>query len=283
METQMTNSMPSVVKKKKQQRKRTLKKVFFWLKAILFSAILLILFYYIGSSPFFNIKNITIIGMKHYAENELIQKAGIVVNKNGFEGIGGSIGHFIQLRYGVYEKAIISKCPYIKNVQVQFKLPSTVSIVVEERQPVFLISHKSKYIILSREGIMVELVKARKESNLPEMRGVIIEKFISGQAISISNMNKLEKCIRIITSIDNNDKIIKNSDKIKSLIKYIDISLEDNVRLNLEERIDVNLGDLDELDYKIRAVTEIVANKLKKSDCGTLDFTTGENPIFMPR
>lgn len=283
MEVQKTNNMPSMAKKKKNQRKRALKRALFWIKIILLAAVLVFLFYYLASSSIFNVKNVTLKGGNHYKDKELVQTAGIIIGVNGFKGVGGSVGNFLQLRYSKYEESIIAKCPYIKKVKVYFKLPSTVSINVEERRPILLIAQQKNFIILSEEGVMLEMVNNRKNYKLPLLKGIVLKQFIAGQAVSKQNINKMEQCLKVIYSINSNDKLVKKIDKLNSMLNYIDISLEDNVILNLDNRINVNLGELDELDYKIRAATEIVSNKLKKTDVGTLDFTSGENPVFIPR
>jgi cell division protein FtsQ len=52
--------------------------------------------------------------------------------------------------------------------------------------------------------------------------------------------------------------------------------------IQLDSRILVNLGDLQDLDYRMAFLKEILLEKLNKNDKGTLNFTTGESPEFIP-
>jgi hypothetical protein len=73
-----------------------------------------------------------------------------------------------------------------------------------------------------------------------------------------------------------------NEDKLITDVDYVDVSDMNNVRFSLQNRINVNLGKLEDLHYKINTTRTIFLKSLKKTDRGVLDFSIDADPVFTP-
>ncbi|NLC67201.1 MAG: hypothetical protein GX754_00115, partial [Clostridiaceae bacterium] len=72
----------------------------------------------LGMSPMFNISSIQVTGVKYCNGEDVIKASGVIKGTNGFKNIGGSLLHFLYLRYGQAEFDIISKFSYVRDVTV---------------------------------------------------------------------------------------------------------------------------------------------------------------------
>jgi len=259
----------------KIRKKKKVKRNYFWVKFILFTIVFSISMIFIGLSSAFNITKIAVSGNKHYSDKSIIAATGIDLGSNGFKTIGSNACNLFSLRYGKSEEQLLKSFPYIKSVVVRFKLPQEVSVNIVERKPLGIVNCYGTRLIIDGYGYAVETNPKGRESNLPIINGLDVESFELGQALDFSNKDRLASAVKVINLISVMDKTA--SFKLYPLIDKIDVSDLSKVRVFFDSRLDVNFGDLYDLDYKLKFFREIFVGDLKEDGKGYLDMTL-KNP-----
>lgn len=264
------------VKNRQNKEKKNRKKLEIIL--VLFLSIVVLVMFMM--SPIFNISEFIVHGNSRYTTQEIIGASRVSSGINGFKNIGGNYKHHISLRYGQAEKNLTQKYPYIKEAIVRYSIPDTVIIEITEREPLMLVPYLGTYLIVDRDGYVVETSGDKEKYNLPEVKGLKFTKYEIGQPLIFENkkiFNEVTFLIDTLTKEDKNDNF-----KIAVLIDRIDMSDEKNIHFLIDSRLVVNIGDVGQLDYKIKSLKQIFYKSLGESEKGFLDFATGDYPVFIP-
>ena len=262
---------------KKYKSKKKFRRVLLWIKSILVAGLLIITVVYTALSPFFNVNKMVVKGADHYDHQTLISAAGVNGGENGFRQIFSNPEKFYFLRFGFAEKAIMERCPYIKSAKVRFVIPSTVSIEVEEREAAAVLSLTGTSILIDRDGYLLEIIPDLEKTELPVIQGIKIEAFTLGKKIN-EQEEALLTAFNVFDTIKEMDS--RNSDKLLPSVDYIDVGDIYNIGLSLQSRVLVNLGEPEDINYKINVVQTVFTKNIKKNERGKLDFSSDGNPVF---
>lgn len=264
---------------KKHKSKKKFKRVLFFIKFVLVTALLVTTIVYTALSPFFNIKRIVVKGAVHYDNQTLTATSGLNEGENGFREMFSYPGKFYFFRIGSAEKAIMESCPYVKSVKARFVIPSAVSIEVKEREAAAVLSMTGTSLLIDKDGYLLEINPDLEGLNLPVVKGLTIEEYKPGKKINMQE-DLLLTAFKVLDIIGEMDS--KNTDKLLPSVDYVDVGDIYKVGLSLQSRVFVNLGEPEDLYYKINVVQTIFTKNIKKNERGKLDFSTDENPVFTP-
>lgn len=273
----------NVKKKKKYKRRKGKKSRFkaFVLKLIVITVLLTTALVLIARTSYFKITSIQVFGNSRYENSEIIKTTAIKKGANGFITMGINPFDILRLSYGSAEKALLSKYPYMKDVNVRFSLPNKVKIMVTERDPAYIIVLNGKKVVADEEMCALDYSKAADEGKVPMLLGIKAGKYKFGDVLSVSNKVACDSLKLLTDTIKNND----SDDKLKifRLIKAFDLGDTKNVKITLKPDITVNFGDLSDLDYRITYLKQIYGKYIESSGSGYLDFSSGENPVFQAK
>ncbi|MCX7746968.1 MAG: FtsQ-type POTRA domain-containing protein [Clostridia bacterium] len=264
----------------KKQKKRKFKKRFFWLKRILICVLFIATLVLLALSPLCNIGKIEVEGNKYCKKEEIVGATDIMVGKNAIKTIGNNIKNLFTLRYSKAEESIMKSNPYIKSAVVRYVLFDKIKIVIEEREPFGVIPFMGTNLIIDKEGIVLDTVNKNQSLNKPIINGIKFSAYELGQALKMERRDKFEDASTVLAKVMESDK--QGTYKFYDRIKSIDASDAGKIRLLVDAKVTVNLGNTDNLEYKINFMKEIFKKHIRKEDRGILDFTTGENPNFIP-
>ncbi|NJD01239.1 MAG: FtsQ-type POTRA domain-containing protein [Ruminiclostridium sp.] len=275
----INESMELKAENRKRNRKR-IKRLIFWIKSISILALFIVAIIFTGLSPLFDLKEIEVKGAVHYKPEILSGYADIQLGENGFSEIGSSPLDIMLFRFGNAETSIMRNCPYVREAVVRFAIPSKVVINVTERTAAAAVPYLGTSLLIDEEGYVLESLAADKKTALLSVRGLEFIDYGLGKKLDIKNEDSLTTAMNLVKALKENDK----SDKIKifKLVDAVDVSDRSNIKISLESRVTVNLGDLEDLNYRISTAKTIFNRNIKKGEKGTLDFTAGENPVFSP-
>lgn len=263
----------------KHRSKKRLKRASVWIKSLLITGLLVTTLVYTALSPFFNVNQIIVKGAAHYDNQTLTVASGINEGENGFRQILNKPGKFYFLRIGSAEKAIVEGCPYVKSVKVRFVIPSTVSIEVNERVPAAVLDIIGTSLLIDREEYLLEINPDLKKLDLPVIKGIKPDAYKLGKKIDVQE-DVLLSAFKVFDTIKDMDS--RNTDKLLPSVDFIDVGDIYNISLSLQSRVLVNLGEPEDLHYKINMVQTIFTKNIKKNERGKLDFISDEKPIFTP-
>ncbi|MCX7922353.1 MAG: FtsQ-type POTRA domain-containing protein [Clostridia bacterium] len=258
---------------RQKKRRRLLKRVIVF---VLFTVTLVLL----ALSPLFNITKVEVYGNQHYKSDSIVNATDIVIRNNGFKILSKGIKNIFLLRYMEAEQSIEESHPYIKDVKVKYVIPNRFRIDIIERKPVVSIPYIGTNLIMDKEGVILDAVDDAKRPSIPVVTGLKFERYELGQPLHMNNPESLRIINTLIETIAQSEK--GTGVKLTGLIKYMDVSDLNKVMINLDSRITVNLGNLDNLAYRLDFLKQIYAKGLKKNEKGFLDLTTGNNPNFIP-
>lgn len=262
--------------KEKIRRKKRLR----FFKNLFICLMFFIVLIFIALSPIFNISKIDVKSSTHYNENQIISALRINVGLNAFKAFGKEFYNIPSLRYKDCENILLSNFPYLKEAKVKLILPTVIKVETVERIPVAIANYGGTNLIIDEAGYVLETIVDIEKVQLPLIKGLDIKNFGLGKAIITNNIEGLTSSIKIIKKIPSNEENEKN--KQNFIIKAIDISDSRKVYLDIDSRIKVNFGESKDIDYKIEYLKQILQKGIKKEDKGVIDFTTGNNPNFIP-
>ena len=142
----MDNSVERYYQKKKRRKKRA-KVVFFGMLFVLMMLTLAIL----SVTVFFNAETILVEGNNRYTAEEILEVGGLEIGQNLFR----------LDKFKVIDQ--MESLPYVKTVEIDRKLPNTLSIKVIENQPVVWLQTDTGAALLNEEYRVLELLTLPSE------------------------------------------------------------------------------------------------------------------------
>jgi len=140
------------------------------------------------------------------------------------------------------------KSGYIKEITVKKEYPDQLRIVVTERIPLAKINNNGKYLVISKDGYILEEGPLTTKLKIPEISGIGYS--LTTNKILFSPV--LEKIVQALAEIN------QESREIMALIK---VGKED-ISLTLNSRTPVRLGSSEDLIEKFKII-ESVLEKIK--------------------
>ncbi len=208
--------------------------------------------------------------------SEIGVKNGINVNKE-------EIYNVIEVKYGenIFKqkysaiKNNVLNLPYIKDVNIRFRLPDRFDIEYEERKPYALIKHLESYILVDKYGYLLEVVE-ENNMELPVIYGVEISDYVLGKMLEGVAKIKYGNSIVLLETARQ-----RNFPYIIEEINYESIS---EVKVWVKNTdIDIIYGEIDEnqITDKLNYLNEIL--KKLEGKAGKLDISSSnyvEKMIF---
>lgn len=244
------------VKKKRIRRRR-------FLRIVLLIVILFITLRLLRQSSYFNIKSIDIKGNKLVKKDFIEDNIDIKENENIF--------NISVLR----AKRDIKDIVYVKDVKVNRKYPNKINIEILEREEIIQLKIMNKYIILDKDGIILNIID-KKKNNILSIEGIKMENNITGENIG----NKINEYIEDIET----EKFVENcmETNLINILSVIKLENVEKIEIITKEDKLIEFGDISNSEYKLDLLKEIF-NYIKKED---IEYTKiimnkGENPVIV--
>ncbi|WP_296141040.1 cell division protein FtsQ/DivIB [uncultured Anaerococcus sp.] len=180
--------------------------------------------------------------------------------------IGNPIGENILLYNAKEHEPNISKMTYIENASIKKVFPNLLNINVEEDYPLFFQNSEGKKYYISNKGTLLgESLKDFDESLLKEIKGANLRKNIG------ENFTGSEASLNFIRAIQ----------KFSYFNEVKQLNLENKAEIGIMiNDIDVKFGDLNDIDYKLKILDNILNDARQKSiTLISIDLDNGDNPI----
>ncbi|MBR2675037.1 MAG: undecaprenyldiphospho-muramoylpentapeptide beta-N-acetylglucosaminyltransferase [Mogibacterium sp.] len=159
---------------------------------LLILIVLLVTGLILSFTSIFTVDSIEVNGNSHYSAEEIISMGHAVPGKNLiYHPDKKEIKHYLELN------------PYIKSAEVRRKLPSTLVITVSERTQLMALKYDDDYLILDREGILLQ--KSRTKPKLTIIEGNVINKIKLGEPLGTQDEKLMSKTIDFVQAMADND------------------------------------------------------------------------------
>ena len=198
---------------------------------------------------FFKVKAVNISGQAYLTKSEVLQISQIEMGKP-----------LVTLSTKKITKNLLAN-PWIKEVTVEKTWPSGVNIQVTERVPSIAIPYKNQFLMISREGYVIEIKNDFSAVNLPILNGYVVDQIEPNQQVMSKEQWELV------------DKIYTNlPSKILNILSEI-YWYRDSVSLFTVDGLKIDLGDITKFEYvRLKMLPEILKN-ISKDDKGYLDLS----------
>ncbi len=238
---------------RKRRRKRAIKRAI--ITTILLIAVLVTLCLKLS---YFNVATVKVINNSIVSSEEILNLANVNMGTNIF------YIDFKNIRTNVL------KNPYILKVEVKRKLPNTVIISVSERKAVFYGKLDNKYLVIDKNGVVLEERENISNMNLTSLEGFNFQEAKLGKVLPSKDMRKIND-IGLITEL-----ITLNSSNIE--ITSVNLSDELNIIVNCKD-ISVRLGG-NNIKDRLNLALNIIENNNLKEQKGYIDVSFDGNPVI---
>lgn len=236
-------------------------------------------------SIFFRVETVTVSGNNAYSAWAIREASGIEE--------GDYLLTFSKARACAKIEAAL---PYVDKVRIGIKLPNTVNIVIEEIDVVYSIQDQTGiWWLMTSEGLIMEQSNAGDAGDYTKVLGVTLsdpvpeEQAVAYQAAPVSSgsgdstettgpegetqapvpvvvteQQKLNAALEILQALELNEVV--------GTAASVDVTDLSRIELWYGTRYQVNLGDAQNMDYKIACMKGAI-NKLSEYDSGMLDIS----------
>jgi cell division protein FtsQ len=240
---------------KKRRKKKAIKRCI-----IFFVLLLSILITLCLKLSYFNITAITVLNNKNVSKEEIIKLSDINKGTNIF-----------YQNFNKSKKSILSN-PYILDVSFSRKIPNKIEISVDERKAEFYCQIDSKFFIIDKDAIVLEIRNDINNMKLTKIDGIDIKPIEVGKNIG-SKDDKKVKTIRTFADL------IQRTKTGVPEISSIDFTDSKNLKVNYGNMC-VILGTWYNIESKLNKAIDILESDQVKSAKGYIDVSFNGMPVI---
>ncbi|MEG0370786.1 MAG: FtsQ-type POTRA domain-containing protein [Clostridium sp.] len=161
--------------------------------------------------------------------------------------------------------------PYIGNAQISRKLPSTIVIDVSEKKIGAAIKLQEGYVNIDENGKMVQIVSKFPEGKLPILINVPVTGYVANGSVfkKEEQVNALRECVKVLSK-----------GEINSMFSSLDVSDPFNVIFISPKGNIVNIGSVNNIEYKIGYAISILNSDEVKNQTGEIKILDNGRATF---
>ena len=229
------------------------------LKIVFFLAIIFAFIYLLFNLETFNLENIQVEGNTKYSDEQIVQNSNLKLGENIFKQLLNSENKNVNL-------------PYIANTKLNYLIPDTIVINVEERYPMYIAldSSTGKYYKIDNEGYLLEECELSSKGD-----ELLVEGFTFGENVKFGekiNEIYIEK-LEVYNSIKNEFENIQ----IEGSITKVNFSNSLTI-VTLDDKLNVIFANNSNLNYKVSFLKGIMQKNGNNME-GTIDMSV-EDPVY---
>lgn len=190
----------------------------------------------------FNIEKIQVTGdAKMYSAEEIAAATGIAAGDN-----------MMRLDLEAAEQRALSSLIYVEEISITRQFPDTLVIDVQKCVPTYNIVYEQGTLIVSEHGKILEN-SMDQQDGLVTIKGYTPYDPAAGRWI-VSEKEREDKILKEFMSII-------SADELMAPIVSVDMTENHNIIVNFDNRIEFDMGNWDEIDYKITFAQQIISEQ----------------------
>ena len=234
--------------------KKRYKKIFRRINYILLSIVLCFIFIIICMALFLKIEHIEVKGNERYTKEQIIDESGISVGQNLY-----------AINKKTAESLIIAEYPYVSDVVIRRKLPSTLNFKISEDQPKYFTEICGEYYILSDTLRVLERtteMPGSEENPITRIMFSEIKSAIVGENMTFEKDITFDYIHNFIQALTEHE--------VGAKLTSIDLTKKYNIYVTYEDRFKIYLGDNTETAMKL-TFAELMINTFEPTQRGEVD------------
>lgn len=216
---------------------------------------------YFLSSEFLQVEEIKVTGNKEIDAQKIINLSGVEKGQNA-----------LLLNRGKVRENLESN-PYIKVVDVKYIFPTTIELVIEEREEYANILFADTFITIDAEKHILAITKEKSQIKVPCVIGLTPNSFDVGKKMECEDTVRLDMLIQILDDLE----LYGFNGKISE----INLESISNITMLTYEGMTIKMGNGEMIEDKIAWINEVLPFLLNKGyEKGILDVSTGKDATY---
>ncbi len=215
-------------------------------------AVVIVIGVILSLTVLFKTEKIEIVGDSYYTREQIEAFSNVNLQQNIFIGTMNST-----------PEEIVKNLPYVEGASISFSVPDTITISITNAVPAYAVKDGNGWLIVSSRGRILDTA-AEKPDGLVELTCGEIKDTSKGKYIDFGDDSVPQILDSVSASFAAN-----GVDKITGF----DISNLTQITINYDNRIDINIGLPEDIDYKIKTAFTIIDEKLDPNGMGTITGT----------
>lgn len=209
-----------------------------------------VIFAVLSLTVFFKVETVIVNGSSVYDAEDIIAASGIEGGDN-----------MIRKNMGRAAEKITEQLIYIETAEIKRKLPSSVEITVTPCIETACFENEDGFLIVSRSGKILRHTEEPPAGMLVFYGTDPAEGMDAGLKFASEEENKTEVIYELLK---------KSEDGFAANITSFDVTDRLNISCVYEDRIDIELGVVSDIDYKFRLAEVIISTKISPDAEGLL-------------
>jgi len=215
-------------------------------------AVILILFFALTIGTIYKlvfvVKSINITGSLRYTNEEIIESSGISAGVNLYSFRASSVVNSLTL-----------KCPYIRDVVLERRVPSTVNITAEEDIPAYYAVIYGEYKILSEGLRVLETVDTEAiPEGIPKLKLPTVSYAVAGRKLEFESEKRENEIYEILKTV--------RASELASRLTVIDLRDRYDISMICDGKNKLILGENTDVDYKLRVAAKVLLDEMFTTD-----------------
>lgn len=248
------NRKSNVTRHRKRRKKNYI------LYYIFITILMTILLVTLSLTVLFNIDSFIVLPEKILNPDKIIEASGIKKGDNLF-----------RINISKAEQGILANNITLDSVEINRKFPATLEIKANVAKPMLAIEYDNKYYYISKNQRLIGISDTNDREGVMIVSGLEIKDIKLGEYINAEIVSEYDTCMTLIESI--------NEEKLAN-ISYINISDLANIKLYYKDKIEIKLGSISDLSYKLERAKKIIDSELENGETGTLDVQINAKAFF---
>lgn len=204
---------------------------------------------------FLKVKSIEVTGSEKYSYEEIMELVPITEGEN--------IYSFNKKKI---EEVLMRDLPYVGKAVIKRDLPTKVIINITEEEPVYAANIAGDVYILSADMKVLERLpeSEKPDEALATLNLSNVKRCIVGSQLEFSDSRTLDSILLLYQTFSDN--------YIENKIKGVDIRSRFDMYINYDDRFEVYIGDIENVDMKIEFLIGIL-EKLEPDSKGKIDIS----------
>ena len=246
-------------------------KVFVCILCVIAAAVLILL------SPVFSITEININTVSLYSPEDIESSLGGMKGSNGFISLlkdtsFSNLDNIFRLRFGNLEQRMLFQYPLARKISVKYSPPHTLNVEIEERDPILVAETDGIYLYIDSEGYLLGTYTQDDMPDMPVVEGIEITEYKIGRSIAGGRDKTVDEAIKICSTMEQLSML--------SYIDIIDISDYNNIWMYCVPSLSIKFGSTEDTGRKLSYIKGIIDSGYDGNSDGTLDMSTGGDPVF---
>ena len=179
------------IEKRRMKRKRKLKMPGFFTRIFIILGVIIAVTAF-SLSSFFTVDTIDVQGNKYFTDEEISNMAHASTGQN----IIYKLNKGNMLNY-------LEKNPYIEEVRVYRKLPSTIVINVKERIQIAALTYGDQFLIIDNKGTLLRITKTKPKLTI--VTGFKVKKVKLGEPVEVNSPDLFKELLSLLKSMEAGD------------------------------------------------------------------------------